>query len=263
MPREWHDRHSANTIEDPERRRFYQRLVADKKPYFMRIIYPALMKQYNTYIKNTNKNAMREFQMTIDEMLEMPRSELSERQKDFLRYYESRMPVGNHDCVMNRICKRFEKEFDGYLGRHNADVDFDYTVMKSGIEYNRTQYNAILKLYENYNKRLRSYAVFANYERVDEYDTFSRMIEMRSEFEQECARVCSNRFVLCDIVLDICYKKSSTKRFAWEMCGGEIIQNLLDKHNGVISYPTVDPAGDIFFCGDRFSLQQKMIGGTL
>ena len=40
-------------------------------------------------------------------------------------------------------------------------------------------------------------------------------------------------------------------------------QNLLDKHNGVISYPTVDPAGDIFFCGDRFSLQQKMIGGTL
>ena len=263
MPREWHDRHSANTIEDPERRRFYQRLVADKKPYFMRIIYPALMKQYNTYIKNTNKNAMREFQMTIDEMLEMPRSELSERQKDFLRYYESRMPVGNHDCVMNRICKRFEKEFDGYLGRHNADVDFDYTVMKSGIEYSRTQYNAILKLYENYNKRLRSYAVFANYERVDEYDTFSRMIEMRSEFEQECARVCSNRFVLCDIVLDICYKKSSTKRFAWEMCGGEIIQNLLDKHNGVISYPTVDPAGDIFFCGDRFSLQQKMIGGTL
>lgn len=263
MPREWHDRHSANTIEDPERRRFYQRLVADKKPYFMRIIYPALMKQYNTYIKNTNKNAMREFQMTIDEMLEMPRSELSERQKDFLRYYESRMPVGNHDCVMNRICKRFEKEFDGYLGRHNADVDFDYTVMKSGIEYSRTQYNAILKLYENYNKRLRSYAVFANYERVDEYDTFSRMIEMRSEFEQECARVCSNRFVLCDIVLDICYKKSSTKRFAWEMCGGEIIQNLLDKHNGVVSYPTVDPAGDIFFCGDRFSLQQKMIGGTL
>ena len=79
---------------------------------------------------------------------------------------------------------------------------------------------------------------------VDEYDTFSRMIEMRSEFEQRmCPPVCSNRFVLCDIVLDICYKKSSTKRFAWEMCGDEIIQNLLDKHNGVISYPTVDPAG--------------------
>lgn len=115
-----------------------------------------------------------EFQMTIDEMLEMPRSELSERQKDFLRYYESRMPVGNHDCVMNRICKRFEKEFDGYLGRHNADVDFDYTVMKSGIEYSRTQYNAILKLYENYNKRIVPVMpVFATTRGSMMYDTFS------------------------------------------------------------------------------------------
>lgn len=259
MPREWHDRHSVNTIEDPAKRRFYQKIVADKKPYFMRIIYPALMKQYNTYIKNTNKNAMREFQMTVDELLELPPTELSDRQKDFLRYYESRMPVGNHDCVMNRICRRFEQEFDGYLGRHSAETEFDYTVMKSGAAYTRSQYNAILKLYENYNHRLRSYAVFANYERVDEYDTFSKMIEMRTEFEQECSKICSNRFALCDIVLDICYRKSSTKRFAWEMCGNEIICNLLNKHEGLISYPTIDPAGEIVFCGNRFTLRQKRL----
>ena len=97
----------------------------------------------------------------------------------------------------------------------------------------------------------------------DEYDTFSKMVEMRSEFEQECARVCPNKFTLCDIVLDVCYKKSSTKRFAWEMCGNEIIQNLLDKHDGLISYPTVTPDGDISFCGKRFSLHQKKIGVTL
>ena len=74
------------------------------------------MKQYNTYIKNTNKNAMREFQMTVDELLAIPTSEQTERQKDFIRYYHSRMPVSNNDCVMNRICRRFEQEFDGYLG---------------------------------------------------------------------------------------------------------------------------------------------------
>ena len=263
MPREWHDRHSVNTIEDAETRRLYLKLVADKKPYFMRIIYPALMKQYNTYIKNTNKNAMREFQMTIDEMLALPRSELTDRQKDFLRYYENRMPVGNNNCVMNRICRRFEREFDGYLGRHNADVEFDYTIMKSGVEYSRTQYNSILKLYENYNNRLRNYAVFANYERVDEYDAFSQMLEMRNEFVQECTRICQNRFALCDIVLDICYKKSSTKRFAWEMCGDEIIQNLLARNNGVISYPTLDADGEIEFGGNRFTVKQIEIGGEI
>lgn len=261
MPREWHDRHSVNMIEDPEKRRFYLSLVADKKPYFMRIIYPALMKQYNTYIKNTNKNAMREFQMTIDELSAIPRSQQTERQRDFLRYYKSRMPVGIHNCVMNRICRRFEKEFDGYLGRHNSENQFDYSIMKSGAEYSRSQFNAITKLYENYNRRLRNYAVFANYERVDEYDTFTRMMEMREDFVQECSKVCPNRFALCDIVLDICYQRSSTKRFAWEMCGEEIIQNLLNRNNGTISYPTLDQEGDIVYCGNKFSVKQEQIGG--
>lgn len=256
MPREWHDRHSVNLIEDADTRRFYLKLVADKKPYFMRLIYPALMKQYNTYIKNTNKNAMREFQMTVDELLAIPVSEQTERQKDFVRYYHSRMPVSNNDCVMNRICRRFEQEFDGYLGRHNADTEFDYTIMKSDAEYSRSQYNAIMKLYENYNKRLRNYAVFANYERVDEYDTFARMLEMRNEFIQECTKECPDRFALCNIVLDICYQRSSTKRFAWEMCGEEIIQNLLKRNDGVISYPTLDADGDIEYCGNRFSINQ-------
>lgn len=259
MPREWHDRHSVNQINDQHTRRLYLKIVADKKPYFMRYIYPSLMKQYNTYIKNTNKNAMREFQMTVDELYAIPRSELSEQQKNFLRYYESRMPVGNHNCVMNRICRRFEAEFDGYLSVHNAGTDFDYTIMKSGAEYSRSQYNAISKLYDGYNKRLRNFAVFTNYERVDEYDTFSRMLEMRTEFEQECVRVCPNRFALCDIVLDICYQRSATKRFAWEMCGDVIIQNLLDKNGGLISFPTADADGDIMFCGNRFSLKQKRL----
>lgn len=261
MPREWHDRHSVNLIEDPEVRRLYLKLVADKKPYFMRLIYPALMKQYNTYIKNTNKNALREFQMTVDEMLALPKSELTERQQDFLRYYHSRMPVGDNNCVMNRICRRFEREFDGYLGRHNADTEFDYTIMKSGDEYSRSQYNAILKLYESYNKRIRNYVIFANYERVDEYEAFSHLFEMRTEFKQECTKVCQNRFALCDIVLDICYKKSATKRFAWEMCGDEIIENLLARNNGVIAYPALDPNGEIVFGGNRFTVQEKMIGG--
>ena len=256
MPREWHDRRSVNQIEDPDRRRFYQEIVADKKPYFMRIIYPALMKQYNTYIKNTNKNALREFQMTVDELLSIPEERRTERQSDFLRYYRKRMPVGMNDCVMNKICRRFEREFDGYLGRHNSATEFDYTIMKSGAEYTRSQYNAILKLYEDYNKRLRSYVVFANYERVDEYDTFSRMSEMRLEFEQECAKVCPSREALCDIVLDICYTKSSTKRFAWEMCGDEIIKNLLYRNDGEISYPTIDPSGEIEYGGEHFSLQK-------
>lgn len=262
MPRTWHDRHAANKIEDDSMREFYRSIVADKKPYFMRYIYPALMKQYNQYIKNTNRNALREFQMTVPELQQIPVEELTERQSDFLKYYSYRMPVGVGDCVMNKICRRFEEEFDGYIGKHNAAIKFDYTIMKSGADYTHTQFKAIQKLYEDYNKRLQSYSVFADYERVDECDSYAELSAMNEEFRKNCDMVCQNKYALCDIILDICYTKSSTKRFAWNMCGEEIIHNLLRNNNNIISFPVIDTDGDIYYCGDRFSVVEKEIEVT-
>ena len=52
MPRDWHDKHAVNKIESTAQRDFFRSIVASRKPYFMRYIYPSLMKEYNTYIKN-------------------------------------------------------------------------------------------------------------------------------------------------------------------------------------------------------------------
>ena len=255
MPREWHDRHAANKIEDEDKRAFYRSIVADKKPYFMRYIYPALMKQYNTYIKNTDKNAMREFQLTVSEMREKPYCELTERQRDFLRYFDYRMPVGVHDCIMNKICRRFEDTFDGFIGKRSAVTKFDYRIMRNTAEYSQSQFNAIKRLYEDYNKRLNSYAVFTSYERIDECDSYAALSMMNDEFRKECIMICPDRDVLCNIILDICYAKSSTKRFAWSMCGEEIINSLLERNNREVSFPYLCDDGDIYYCGKRYSVK--------
>lgn len=262
MPRTWHDRHAVNKIENETERDFYRSVVAERKPYFMRYIYPALMKQYNTYIKNTDRNALREFQMTVSEMKKLPYEELTDRQKDFLKYFDYRMPVGVGDCVMNKICRRFEDEFDGYVGKHNTMVKFDYTIMRSDADYSSSQFNAIKKLYEDFNKRLRNYAIFADYERVDECDSFKEMSIMNDEFRKECNIICQNKDSLCNIILDMCYTKSSTKRFAWSMCGSDIIHNLLSKNNNTISFPSIDHSGDIHYCGERFSVISKKLEVT-
>lgn len=262
MPRTWHDRHSVNKLEDDAEREFYRKIVADKKPYFMRYIYPTLMKQYNTYIKNTDRNALREFQMTVSEMKKLPYESLTDRQKDFLRYFDYRMPVGVGDCVMNKICRRFENEFDGYINKHNMSVKFDYTIMRNNADYSNSQFNAIKKLYDDFNKRLRNYAIFADYERIDDCDSSKEMSAMNDEFRKECSIICQNEDSLCNIILDICYTRSSTKRFAWSMCGHNIIHNLLLKNNNTISFPVIDCNGDIYYCGERFSVISKRIEVT-
>ena len=253
MPRLWYDRHAANKSEGDAK--FQRNIVADKKPYFMRYIYPMLSKQYNTYIKNTDKNALREFQMTVAELKAMPKSDLTERQEEFLRYYDFRMPVGVNPCVMNKICWRFEDEFDGHIGKHNSAIKFDYSIMRSEDEYTTKQFNSIKRLYDDYNKRLASYAIFADYERIDDCDSFIALSVMNDEFRKECYKICPNKNTLCNIILDICYTRNSTKRFAWSMCGSEIIHNLLQRNDNQISYPTLDSDGDIEFCENKFIVE--------
>lgn len=257
MPREWYDRHAVNKIEDEDKRRFYRSIVADKKPYFMRYIYPALSRQYNTYIKNTNRNALREFRMTVDELEALPADQLTERQSDFLRYCRVRMPVGLGDCVMNRICRRFEEAFDGYIKRAFKEIAFDYTIMKGDAEYTKSQASAIKKIYEDYNARLQSYIVYAHYDKVDRDESNATISAMRDEFVQECVSLCPDSKVLCNIILDLCYKRSTSKKFAWDICCEQIVTNLLAKNQWQISAPVYDRDGDIEYCGKMFRLITK------
>lgn len=258
MPRSWHDRYAAGKIEDEGTRELYRSIVADKKPYFMRYIYPALMRQYNTYMKNVNRNTLREFGLTIDELCTTPDNQLTERQREFLWFFHNRMPVGTSDCVMNKICRKFENKFDGYISRHKS-TGFDYKIMKSVAEYTPKQFSSIKRLYDDYSKRLYSYSVFADYERIDKDDYNAELAMMDDEFRKECDQVCTDRQVLCNVVLDLCYNKKNTKKFAWNMCGDEIIENLLNRNDRTISYPVMDPDGDIGWNGFRFRIENKRI----
>ena len=262
MPKDWYDR-SANRItddlseEEVQRRLFNLRVLADKKPYFMRYIYPNLMSQYNTYIKNTDKKCMREFRQTIEEMMAKNPDELTQAEAEFIEYYIQRMPVGMHPCVMNKICRRFEEEFDNYFLKNISEEEFDYSIMKSGQEYTTTQYNAIAKLYEQYTKRLQEYMQFSKRERIDEDESATKRSLMIRDFKVECERACSNAAQLCDIILDLCYRRSGSKQFCWDICSEEIIDNLLKNNDNTIYFPVQDEDGDIEFCGKRFTLESK------
>lgn len=255
MPRYWHDWHAINKIDNPEFRALCRRIVAEKKPYFMRYIYPQLMKQYNAYIKNTNRNSLREFGLTVPELLGLSPESLTDRQREFLAYYSRHMPVGVHDCIMNKICHIFEDNFDNHIRREESAESFDYRIMKSDCEYSPKQFRDIKQLYEAYNKRLQNFSVFRDYERVDEYDSWAALTALNEEFEKECTLVCPDKRVLCNIVLDICYSRSATKWFAWNMCGSEIIHNLLENNGYQISFPALCADGDIRYGGKNFRVE--------
>lgn len=252
MPRSWYDWRSAMNV-SPDKRALYTSIVADKKPYFMRYIYPRLMKDYNTYIKNSTRFCLREFGKTPEELLSTPYEELSDKQIAYLKQYKNKMPVGMSDCIMNTICRRFEQRFDSVQMRRTNLSEFDYTIMKSGAEYSDAELNKIRKLYESYMADMKTVTVAKSRSRFSAEEIARQYDEIRSRFTRECEFICPNSETLCDILLDLCYGTARNKKFVWSMCGKQIVKNLLAKRNGSISYPTEDKDGEILFRGAAFS----------
>lgn len=257
MERSWHDRHSVNMIEDEEKQRFYRSIVADRKPMFMKYIYPDLMRDYKNYLKKTDGAALREFRMTVDELRALPYSELTDRQKDFLRYYDLGMPVGIGNCVMNRICRRFEEEFDGYVGKYSENAQFDPSIMKSGTEYKQHQFYALKNLYEEYTSKQKRFILYAKTNNIDNDDFQASKSALFQEYMRQCHELCQNDEALCDIMIDLLYRKNSGKRLFWMMCSETIIQNLLKKNGGVMMVPVRDDSGNIVFGGERYRVEEK------
>lgn len=264
MPKKWYDRaankiEATDTAEEKEKKEFNLRILADRKPYFMRYIYPELMKRYTTYVTNTNKKCLRNFCITVDELLSKDESELTDEQKSFAEYYRAKMPLGEHDCVMNKICRRVESEFDDVNFKDTSEKQFDYRFLKSGSGYSKSTFDNIEKIYKQYNARTRDFAVYSKTERIGEDEALALRNRMQIEFYEACSKICPSENQLCDILIDLCYEKNSAKQFCWDMCAHKIIENLLIKNNWTITYPVRDKYGDIEFDGERYSMEERTL----
>ena len=261
MAREWHDRHAVNQMEDEERQRFYRSIVADKKPYFMRYIYPALMKEYREYLRKSDGAALREFRMTVEELRALPYCELTERQKEFLHYYDLGMPVGVGDCVLNRICRRIESEFDGFIGKTAAAADFDQTIYKTGAEYSKHNYYAIRKLYEEYIRRKREYVIYSRMNDIDSDEGYGDVNALCEEFRRDCLNLCGNDEELVNILVDIWYSRKTTNALLWSSFPEQLCSVLLAKNGYAMRIPVKDPNGEIVYRGNHYTVQTNKLEG--
>jgi hypothetical protein len=264
-PKSWFDSSvikikDSDTDEIKKRKTLYKSIVADKKPYFMKYIYPQTMKQYNDYIESSNQKSLCEFKLTLQELIDKPNKTTQEL--EFLSYFNKRLPVGNHGCVVNKICWIFEKEFDGYLSNfNNCDIKFDYSILKSDVTYSPDNYKQINKIYHDYIDKVQKFQQTIKKERIKDEDANESRKSFVSAFVKECDEICPNEKELANILLDMCYSTNKSKQFAWDICGNVFIDNLLKKNNYIINYPEECIDGDINFGGLKFKMKSKRIGG--
>ena len=261
MPKYWYDKSSCNKLpsDTDEQKHFKElclRIVAENKPYFMKYVYPDLMAKYNKYLKDTNSKCIREFKMSMIDLMNKPNKTIPE--KDFIEYYKKLMPVGDNPCTINRIAWLFENTFKSYISEFSKTREFDYSILKSGVEYSKNDYQKIAKLKAEYDDSVKYYQQLANKQRLDKDEVAVNRNMMLMKFKSKCEEICPNEKELCDIIVDLCYSSSKSKQFAWDICGEVIIDNLLDKNEHMINYPVlVKSDGDFEFGGEQFIMCHK------
>lgn len=263
MPESWYQiatilDNDDDTPEIKKKKALYRRIVANKKPYFMNYVYPEQRSTYNKYVKASNTKCLILHGMTIDELLAKPNK--STEEEEFLFWYNEQMPVGMNPCVMNKIAWKIEEAFKGYTAEIKHASDFDYTILKTDAEYTHNDFLTIKRLYKQYCLETQNYCTKAAKFRIDSDESTLQKDLLRQKFKLECFKAVSNENQLCNILLDLCYQRSNSKQFAWDMVGSVIIRNLLEKNKYKVKYLERDDNGDVVYCGEKFSVREGEIG---
>lgn len=262
IPKTWIDPRSCkikdtDNEEKKKKMRLFKRVAADLKPYFFIYRYSHIKAKYDQYNKSVGSNCKIRFGKSL---YELQNSEiLTQEEQIFLENYEKYLPISVAPGVMNRICWRIEDAFQSTDVL--PDVYFDKNILKNDSEYTDEEFEAVRALYDEYNKNIQ--LVLRKQKKNEESDENVGLLvdQLKQTFLEECNKVCPSSEVLSNVVVDLCYSSNKNKTFAWDVAGEQIFQNVLKNNNNTISFPMKDENGNFEFCGEKFSLHTKVIGG--
>ena len=256
MPKHWYDRRAAEDLDDEELQEFNLRIAASKKPYFMRYIYPSLMKEYNAYIKSTNGKSVMEFRRQVSELTG---GALDDDEQDTFRYYADVLcPVSILGCVTNNICRRVEGVFADKVELTQGG-EFDVGLLKSGAAYSKTHFKALKAVYEDFRKYWQAEAIVSKLVRRTIDEMYGKKIIANMYYRSLCYGVCSNESVLLDILVDLCYTSNASKQFVWDIAPDALFERLLQGADGKIAVFAECDLSDAEFvwCGKGYTMNRE------
>ena len=265
MPKNWYI-FSENIIKDDDsdeikaQKMLNQKLCAAKKPYFFGYNYTTLKQEYDTYVRDTDEHVQSITGKSIRDLLKND-GNLPENEQKILDFYKKRLPLDVSPSTMNRICWAIEDEFDGV--DLFKEVNFDYSIYKSNTEYALEDYELVKAKCDVYKQKKREINKKKFVEHECEDESFAdQMMKLNADLEEDCFSICSNEHVLCEILLDVCYKDGFDTSIVWNLCGDIIVDKLVSK-SYMFSYPEQCIDGEFSFGGLQFVMKDVVVGGEM
>lgn len=208
--------------------KYKQSICAYRKPYFMIYIYDETKRDYKKYIKESNDKCKLIYNCSIQDLYDN-KDNLSDEQKEFLFWYEFKMPVGTGACSMNKICRYVESQLDGYKSQLHRNSTFDYNELKVKRRCTEEHRQALRELEQEYRECVREYKAQKHF---DKGESNKNRKFLYKKFHEEAMEICPNDDERLNIILDITYGYNGNKQFCWDTIG-DLICKRLEEMNAV------------------------------
>lgn len=241
---------------------FYEKICAHKKPYFFGYNYPSLMKEYRETTNRALTNARQKFRMELGDMISMYENglDLTLEQRIFIERFLRSLNLDSSKSTCNMICWEIEKIFDSQKCFATEKIDL-YNLLRSENVYEATLFNKVIKeckkSEQKHAMKCMIEALLNKIEGEDVEEYYSVDFDMNAILSE----LCNNEEMLCDLLLDYCYKNNGNKEILWNVCGETLIQRL--SQNRTLHYPIVDNDGDFEVQGKRYSMREYITGGDI
>lgn len=206
---------------------YLQSICAYRKPYFMIYIYDEIKRKYKNYIKESEIKCAALYNCSIQDLYSK-KDNLTDEQKDFLFWYEYKMPVGIGACAMNKICWYVESQLDGYKSQLHHDSTFDYNCLKVKRRCTEEHRKALHDLEQEYRECIKEYKANRSSDKEQSNNNRKYLCE---KFRQAAIELCPNDEERMNIILDITYGYKGNRQFCWDCIGDLLIKRLEEMEN--------------------------------
>ena len=238
----WINPDKPNEIFTKEEIEFNNKLIIEKRPYFMKYLYPTYKMKFNEHYNKYEYLCYRTFGIHIEELLNIENK--TEEQKQLANNYNKFNPLLETDCVMNNICRYMEKAIKEIkINVKKASPDYIFNILYNPkIDFTEEQMKEMLKVYKKY-KASKSTQSNIDMYGEEENKNYSKEEIYALDFDYISDDI--QRLANIAIYINYVLYPKSPKNFCWDLFGEGILLNIYDNSNKEFSIPMLNENGKI------------------
>ena len=257
--------HKADTLEEINNKKFLNKIVINKKPYFQGYIYPKYRSQYKKFIDNAELYCKITFKCSLNELKN--KKNKTKQENDFFKFHYKNMPLNVSSCVLNNLC--FYMESVVFKIKNNLKANADYSkyikILKdNSILKNEEVFIKVLDLYNKFcdKKKIHSKTLkqMNSKSKKDKFnnESYNDLKLFYNQIRQEAYKICSNTAELINYAVEIVYELNpkDKKDFLWDVFEQDVLINIFKNKQDKVYIPILDVNGNIEYLGEKYNLQE-------